>query len=174
MSLVVLKQYAKMAKAFCRKVWFPSFAILLVMMITLIFAMFTFMMLPVSGEKPAPRQLALQAKQKAIHKAEAKAEAAAAGVTYALPELVTNVNDSFGNRFVVANMTLVGVAKDFAAANEAKIMDLSSGILARLKPDVLEKPANRKMIKTELLTEMQRVLGGTYVKDIYFTRLAIQ
>jgi flagellar basal body-associated protein FliL len=174
MSLVVLKRYAILARDFCRKDWFPSFAILMIMMSTLIVAMLTFMMLPVSAKQPASDQKAAEARQKAIHKAHAKEEADAAGNTYVLPELVTNVGDSSGSRFVVANLTLVGMPKSFAVANEAKIMDLSSGILARLKPDVLEKPSNRKMLKTELLTELERVLGGAYVKDIYFTRLAIQ
>ena len=142
------------------------------MMITLLCAMFTFMLMPgLTQQGRMKKNAANQGKEPP----DANQEAAyGKGNQYALPELVTNVGESAGRRFVVANLTLVGAPKAFVEQNQAKIMDLTSGILARLNPALLETPAQRKMVKTELLAELQRVLGGPYIKDIYFTRLAIQ
>jgi flagellar basal body-associated protein FliL len=172
MNFASMNRYAAMARAFVQKDWFPSFALMLIMLITLVCAMFTFMLMPGLNQETAVKKTAEAAENEPDTR---KANGGSGkGSQYALPELVTNVGTSEGKRFVVANLTLVGANQAFFKNNQDQIMDLSSGILARLNPDVLEKPSNRTMIKTELLTEFRRVLGGPYIKDIYFTRLAIQ
>ncbi len=113
------------------------------------------------------------------HGAESGHAAAAGGprVKVPLSKLIVNVAGSLGSRMLLASFTLVGSGNDFKARVEDdsdQLRDLASSILATKTITDLEKPEARNLIRTELISQFNAVLGSGAVQEIYFTEFAIQ
>jgi flagellar FliL protein len=105
--------------------------------------------------------------------------AAPSGATENVPmtKLLVNVAGSMGSRYLLASVVLVGNTKNFreqVAKNEAQLRDLACGVLATKTISDLEKPGARNLVRSELLTGFNQVLGGSAVQEIYLTEFAIQ
>jgi flagellar FliL protein len=92
-------------------------------------------------------------------------------------KLLVNVADTMGARYLLVSLSVVGTSADFKdtmASHDAQLRDMASGALATKTLADLEKPGERNLIRTELITGFNNILGNSEVQDIYFTEFAIQ
>jgi flagellar FliL protein len=113
----------------------------------------------------------------------AKAEAGAGAldskpkVTVPLSKILVNVAGTMGTRYLMTSVTLVGADDTMRAKveqNRDELLDLATGTLSTKSISDLEKPGARNVIRAELLTVFNNALGGSLIKEIYITELAIQ
>jgi flagellar basal body-associated protein FliL len=94
-----------------------------------------------------------------------------------MPKMLVNVAGTMMTRYLMTSMTLVGNTTDFKdkiEANQAQLQDVARGALETKSIADLEKPGERNVIRSELLTVFNNVLGGSVVQDIYITEMAVQ
>ena len=92
-------------------------------------------------------------------------------------KVIVNVSGTAGTRFLLAQLTIVGThaeLKDSVEKNDAQLRDVASSVLATKTIADLDKPGSRNLIRTELISAFNGVLGEGRVKEIYFTDFAIQ
>ena len=58
--------------------------------------------------------------------------------------------------------------------SDAQLRDVASSVLATKTIADLDRPGSRNLIRTELISAFNGVLGEGRVKEIYFTDFAIQ
>lgn len=93
-----------------------------------------------------------------------------------LNKIIVNVSGSLGTRLMCASLTLAGNNPDFKALveeNTDQLRDIAASVLASKTITDLEKPEARNLIRAELLSQFNAVLGGA-VQEIYITEFAIQ
>lgn len=99
-------------------------------------------------------------------------------VSVALPgKVLVNVSGTAGTRYLLANLMLVGTSAELKEAvekNDAQLRDVAGSVLATKTIADLDKPGARNLIRTELITAFNGVLGEGRIKEIYFTEFAIQ
>ncbi len=104
----------------------------------------------------------------------------AAGGKTAVPlsaKVLVNVSGTAGTRYLLAQLTLVGTSaelKDSVEKSDAQLRDVASSVLSTKTIADLDKPGSRNLIRTELISAFNGVLGEGRVKEIYFTDFAIQ
>ena len=156
------------------KLWLPLLANL-VLMPALAYATVSFLILPkmragggahaeaAGGEAKAPAGKEAGGKQK---------------ITVPLSgKILVNVAGTMGTRYLLANLTLVSSnpgLKDLVEKNDAELRDAAAGALAVKTISDLEKPGARNLIRTELMSVFNNILGDAAVSDIYLTEFAIQ
>ena len=94
-----------------------------------------------------------------------------------LSKIVVNVSGSLGTRLLLTSLTLAGNGADFKTKVEDsndQLRDIASSILSSKTIADLEKPESRNLIRAELLSQFNTVLGSGFVQEIYITELAIQ
>ena len=64
--------------------------------------------------------------------------------------------------------------KDNVEKSDAQLRDVASSVLSTKTIADLDKPGSRNLIRTELISAFNGVLGEGRVKEIYFTDFAIQ
>lgn len=92
-------------------------------------------------------------------------------------KVLVNVAGSLGARYLLANFTLVGAKediKDKVESNRDQLMDMAISTLRTKTLQDLEKPGSANLIRTELISVFNGVLGPGTVKEIYFTEFAVQ
>ncbi len=92
-------------------------------------------------------------------------------------KVLVNVAGSLGSRYLLTNFTLVGSGSEFkdkVENNKDQLMDMTIGALRTKTITDLEKPGAANLIRTELISVFNGVLGNGTVKEIYFTEFAIQ
>ncbi len=92
-------------------------------------------------------------------------------------KMLVNVAGTMGARYLLVSVSAVGSDKDFKEkmeSHDAQLRDMACGALATKTLADLEKPGARNLIRSELITGFNNVLGDTVVQDIYFTEFAIQ
>lgn len=95
----------------------------------------------------------------------------------ALKKVLVNVAGTQGTRFLLANLTLVGAGEEFKAKveeNQDQLADVAAGVLGSKTISDLERPGARNLIRSELITVFNSVLGEGAVKEIYLTEFAVQ
>jgi flagellar FliL protein len=114
----------------------------------------------------------------AVAASPAKKEAAGAKQeSVVMNKLLVNVADTMGARYLQISLSVVGVGTDFKdkmAEHDAQLRDMACGALATKTLADLEKPGARNLIRTELMTGFNNILGDSVVQDIFFTEFAIQ
>lgn len=99
-------------------------------------------------------------------------------VSVPLPgKVIVNVSGTGGTRFLLANIMLVGghaELKEAVDKNDAQLRDVAGSVLATKTITDLDKPGARNLIRTELISAFNGVLGEGQVKEIFFTEFAIQ
>ncbi len=109
-----------------------------------------------------------------------EAENSKAGSKITVPlsaKVLVNVSGTAGTRYLLASLTLVGTHPDLKTQVEkgdAQLRDIASSVLATKTIADLDKPGARNLIRTELISAFNGVLGDGRVKEIYFTEFAIQ
>lgn len=92
-------------------------------------------------------------------------------------KVLVNVSGTAGTRYLLAALTLVGThaeLKESVDKSDAQLRDVASSVLATKTIADLDKPGSRNLIRTELISAFNGVLGEGRVKEIYFTEFAIQ
>jgi flagellar FliL protein len=92
-------------------------------------------------------------------------------------KVLVNVAGTAGTRYLVANITLVGKRADLKAmvdTNDAELRDAASSILSGKTITDLEKPGMRNIIRAELISAFNDILGKDTVNEIYLTEFAVQ
>src|SRR6185503_18772343 len=94
-----------------------------------------------------------------------------------LTKLVVNVSGSLGTRLLLTSLTLAGGANEFKTRiedNMDQLRDIAATVLASKTIADLEKPEARNLIRSELLSQFNTVLGNGFVQEVYITEFAIQ
>jgi flagellar FliL protein len=92
-------------------------------------------------------------------------------------KVLVNVSGTAGTRFLLASLTLVGNSAELKEAvekSDPQLRDVAASVLATKTINDLDKPGSRNLIRTELISAFNGVLGEGRVKEIYFTEFAIQ
>ena len=92
-------------------------------------------------------------------------------------KVLVNVSGTAGTRYLLASLTLVGThaeLKEEVEKSDAQLRDVASSVLATKTIADLDKPGSRNLIRTELISAFNGVIGEGRVKEIYFTEFAIQ
>ena len=95
-----------------------------------------------------------------------------------MTKLLVNVAGTMGARFLQVSISVAGtggeVFKDKMDEHKAQLKDMTMSTLATKTIADLEKPNARNLIRTELITGFNNILGDAMVQEIYFTDFAIQ
>jgi flagellar FliL protein len=112
--------------------------------------------------------------------AEGKAKEAAQPKTKfhaQLNKIIVNVAGTMGTRFLVVNLTCVSRVSSFEEdfkENEPEIRHVTISCLSSKAITDLEKPGAKNVIRSELISLYNSVLGNGVIQEIYFTDFAIQ
>lgn len=90
---------------------------------------------------------------------------------------LVNVSGTMGTRYLVAEFILVGTGPNFKALVEkadAELRDAAASAMSSKTITDLEKPGVRNLVRTELITIFNTILGKGAVSEIYLTEFAIQ
>ncbi len=162
------------------KAWLPLIAAV-VLLPVLAYGVTTFILLPKLqaglGIKPAGKAPDKAAGGHGAAPATSEDTSTDGKVQVPLSKLIVNVSGTMGSRFLMTSLIMVSTTEDFQKVvkeHEAQLKDTAGGILAAKTIPDLEKPGARNIIRSELITAFNHVLGGTMVQEIYFTDFAIQ
>lgn len=157
------------------KAWLPLI-IVIVAMPALAFAMTKFVLVPqvqkALGTPAAPAASEAKGKNK-----EAKAAEDAKKENVIMNKLLVNVAGTMGARFLLVSLTIEGSDPEFKAkmtAHDPQLRDMAQGALSTKTLADLEKPGSRNVIRSELISGFNNILGGAIVQNIYLTEFAIQ
>jgi flagellar FliL protein len=92
-------------------------------------------------------------------------------------KILVNIAGTMGTRYLLANLTLVGTQqglRESVEKNDAELRDVAAGVLATKTIADLEKPGSRNLIRTELISVFNTVLGDGAISELYLTEFAIQ
>ena len=155
------------------KPWLPL-AIIVVLMPMLAFGMTQFVLLPQLqkglGIKTAAASSTAAGKSK-------KDAAHAKLIPVPMNKLLVNVAGTMGARYLLVSMSVVGTSADFKEKmqeHDAQLRDVASGVLGAKTLADLEKPGERNLIRNELISGFNNILGDSVVQDIYLPEFAIQ
>ena len=101
-------------------------------------------------------------------------------VKYTVPlsgKVLVNLAGTMGSRYLLANLTLVSTNPELEEAvkkGDAELRDAAASALSSKTIADLEKPGARNVIRSELMTVFNNVLGSGMVTEIYLTEFAIQ
>lgn len=155
--------------------WLPLIATFLVMP-ALAYAMTTWVLLP-----RIQKGLGMTPTAAASASGEASGESSAGGnyktTSVPLNKLLVNVAGTLGSRYLLTSLSIVGTGSDFQKLvqdNDAALRDRACGILASKTITDLSRPDARNVIRNELISAFNNILGNNRVKEIYLTEFAIQ
>jgi flagellar protein FliL len=152
------------------KAWLPLI-ITIVLMPALAFGVAQYVILP-------ELQKGLGIKTDSPSTSESHKEAAGAKQESVLMnKMLVNVAGTMGARYLLVSVSVDGTASDFKdkmAEHDAQLRDMACGTLATKTLADLEKPGARNLIRSELISGFNNILGDSEVQDIYFTEFAIQ
>jgi len=98
--------------------------------------------------------------------------------TVIMNKLLVNVSGTMGARFLLVSLSIVGTGgeefKTKMQEHEAQLKDMAQSTLRVKTIADLEKPNATNLIRTELITGFNNILGDASVQEIYFTEFAIQ
>jgi flagellar FliL protein len=156
------------------KAWLPLIVMTLLMP-AVAYAMTTFVLVP-----KLQKGLGISGSASVSETASAKPKKEASGAkTESIPmnKLLVNVAGTMGARYLLVSLSVVGSGSDFKAqmdAHDAQLRDMAQSALATKTLADLEKPGARNMIRNELLSGFNNILGDGTVQEIYFPEFAIQ
>ena len=105
------------------------------------------------------------------------ADPGAKKVTVTMNKLLVNVAGTLGSRYLLVSLSVTSTDPNFQQKmtdSDAALRDMASSALASKTLADLEKPDERNLIRTELLTGFNNILGSDEVQEIFLTEFAIQ
>lgn len=97
--------------------------------------------------------------------------------TVPMTKLLVNVAGTMGQRYLLVSLSVVGsdpTLKEKLKDNDAQLRDMACGALSTKTLADLEKPGARNLIRAELISGFNNILGSAMVQEIYMTEFAIQ
>ena len=97
--------------------------------------------------------------------------------TVTMNKLLVNVAGTMGARYLLVSLSIVSGDAEFKAKmqeHEPQLRDMACGVLATKTIADLEKPGARNLIRSELISGINNILGDAMVEEIYLTEFAIQ
>jgi flagellar FliL protein len=98
--------------------------------------------------------------------------------TVIMNKLLVNISGTMGARYLLVSLSIAGTGgeefKKKMEERDAQLKDKATSTLATKTIADLEKPNARNLIRTELITGFNNILGDSSVQEIYFTEFAIQ
>ncbi len=94
-----------------------------------------------------------------------------------MTKLLVNVAGTMGARYLLVSLNIVGAGDGFSTKMtdlDPQLRDMAQGALRSKTLADLEKPGAVNLIRTELISGFNGILGGPFVKEIYVTEFAIQ
>lgn len=94
-----------------------------------------------------------------------------------MTKLLVNVAGTMGARYLLVSINIVGAGDGFTSKMsemDAQLRDMAQGTLRSKTLADLEKPGAVNLIRSELISGFNSILGGPFVKEIYVTEFAIQ
>lgn len=159
----------------------------LILMPVLAYAMTAFVLVPKLAKKVGHTEAASEPAAASAHGAEAehgsKSEApdtSGGKIKYSVPlskKTLVNVSGTMGTRYLLAEFILVGNNPSLKAQvekSDAELRDAAASALASKTIADLEKPGIRNLVRSELITIFNSILGKGAVSEIYLTEFAIQ
>jgi flagellar FliL protein len=163
----------------------------LILMPVLAYAMTAFVLVPKLAKKVISPNAAVEPAEPAHGEdskgAHASGESAAGGpvesggkIKYSVPlskKTLVNVSGTMGTRYLLAEFILVGnnaTLKTQVEKHDAELRDAAASALASKTITDLEKPGIRNLVRSELITIFNSILGKGSVAEIYLTEFAIQ
>lgn len=160
------------------KAWLPLI-VMVVLMPALAYAMTTFVIVP-KLQKGLGGSSATSTASASGSEPSAKSEKkgpAAKKESVAMNKLLVNVAGTGGARYLLVSLSVVGSGANFKEAmdsHDAQLRDMAQGALRTKTIADLEKPTAQNMIRNELITGFNNILGDGSVEEIYFPEFAIQ
>ncbi len=156
------------------KAWLPLIVMVLLMP-ALAYAMTTFVIVPKLQKGLGGGSTNVTA---ATGESSGKPKGAAAKKeSVAMNKLLVNVSGTGGARYLLCSLSVVGTGADFKAqmdSHDAQLRDMAQGALRTKTIADLEKPTSQNMIRNELISGFNNILGDGSVEEIYFPEFAIQ
>jgi flagellar FliL protein len=164
----------------------------LVLMPVLAYAMTAFVLVPKLAKKAGHAETSAEPAAAApaehgeaassSHGSEASEGAVGANgkIKYSVPlskKTLVNVSGTMGTRYLLAEFVLVGnspALKTQVEKSDAELRDAAASALANKTIADLEKPGIRNLVRSELITIFNSILGKGVVSEIYLTEFAIQ
>ena len=95
-----------------------------------------------------------------------------------LSKMLVNIAGTMGQRYLLMSVTVVGTGGDAFKAkmteNDPQLRDMALTTLSTKTLADLEKPGARNLIRTELMSGINNVLGDSSVQELYITEFGIQ
>jgi len=160
------------------KAWLPLI-VMIVLMPVLAFVMTNFVIVP-KLQKGLGGSAATTAAAAASGDSSSKGKKEAAGAkkeSVPMNKLLVNVAGTMGARYLLVSLSVVGTGTDFKAKmdeHDAQLRDMAQGALRTKTIADLEKPAAQNLIRNELISGFNNILGDGTVEEIYFPEFAIQ
>jgi flagellar FliL protein len=159
--------------------WIPLIANI-VLMPAIAYGLTTFVLIPrLAGGSKAPAAEA-STQHEGGHGSSESASGTPAKNRVTVPlggKVLVNVAGTAGTRYLVASMSLVGKTADFkehVEKNDPQLRDTASSILSSKTLSDVDKPGMRNIIRAELISAFNDILGKESVIDLYLTEFAIQ
>ena len=92
-------------------------------------------------------------------------------------KVLVNVAGTMGARYLLARLTLVGSnpeLENLVKKNDMELRAEAANALSVKTITDLEKPGARNLVRTELVSLFNNILGENVVNDIFLTEFAIQ
>ena len=152
--------------------WLPLI-LTVALMPVLAFGMTRFVLLPRLQEG-----LGIKAAAGTSSSSPAKKDSAGAKlVSVPMNKLLVNVAGTMGARYLLVSLSVAGSSSDFKEKmqeHDAQLRDAANGVLGAKTMADLEKPGERNLIRNELISSFNNILGDSVVQDIYLPEFAIQ
>lgn len=159
------------------KAWLPLIANLLLMPV-LAYAMTMFVLLPKMKSGGHAASVASASGEHAGSSSANQSGKEANKVNVPLSnKVLVNLSGTLGTRYLLASITLVGgkpELKEAVEKQDAQLRDVAASVLANKTIADIDKPGARNLIRTELLSAFNNVLGNGAVSEVFFTEFAIQ
>lgn len=168
--------------------WMPLI-VMIVLMPALAFAMTQFVLVPklkkglgvsASAESSAPAAEGGGGGGEGDSKGAAKTKKEGSNSkkeSVSMNKLLVNVAGTMGARYLLVSLSVVGGGSNFKAemeSHDAQLRDMAQSALSTKNLTDLEKPGARNLIRNELISGFNNILGDGTVEEIYFPEFAIQ
>jgi len=158
--------------------WIPLMANI-VLMPAIAYALTTFVLVPkIQGGKETAAEAHGAEGESGSHGGGGAKASVKGRVTVPLGgKVLVNVAGTAGTRYLVSTMSLVGKTQEFkdnVERNDPQLRDAAASILGSKTLADVDKPGMRNIIRAELISGFNDILGKESVIDIYLTEFAIQ
>jgi flagellar basal body-associated protein FliL len=130
------------------------------------------------GHKEAPKKEAKESKHGGKeHGKEGGKSAKGADNTIEFGSIVVNLAGSGGNRYLKVNFVVAGNdsnLEDMIKENQNALRDVAISVLSAQSMSSLEAQGGRNLIRSELISQFNRTLGGRPIEQLYFSEFVIQ